>query len=292
MKINSNPLNGYTLNLTHVYKLNGNSNNHHSLFKQPVRDGGLNLDKLTLSSIQKGYPVGGLKIERAEKTVASVYYYNYFSVENMTGLTEEEKNRINEAITAATYIDPKYFTGGSTSDQFAMAMAQIKAKLDFVAEHIVPEQFKDQMMKATNQFIDDKFAVYNDQMLKIQQAIYDMYKDQSGPLKRISESAFQQIQAIKDGHSAIQKEQTYYLSLFSQLNGADESEFVQKYENVMKEYKEGQEGASQGDDFTKKRVDRNIRLLREMWNHFIDHLSGFDHYRVPTGETPLFDKTV
>jgi hypothetical protein len=290
MEIHSNPLNCYLLNTNHAYKLNGNSYNLH--VNQPVQGGGPNLDKLTLSSFQKGYPAGGIKIERAEKTVASVYYYDYFSVEDMTGLTEEEKNRINEAIRAATTIDPNYFSGGSTSDQFAMAMAQMKAKLDFVAEHLVPEQFKDQMMQATNQFINDKFAVYNDQMLKIQQAIYDTYKDQSGPMKRIAESALQQIQAIKDGNSVLQKEQTHYLFLFSELNGTDAGEFVQKYEDVMRAYQADQEAASHGDAFTKKRVDRNIHFLREMWNEFIDRLSGFDQYRVSTEEIPLIDQTV
>ncbi|QTM98347.1 hypothetical protein ERJ70_02860 [Sediminibacillus dalangtanensis] len=280
----TNVSNSQHINLNHTNRStprqisNGESLHNYSNMK---------LDKLFLSDVVGEAINQSSKLEVTEiKDKTSVRsesdYNDYFSsfVEELEGISEEEKNQLSELIKKAITRNEDFFSSGWTSSKESIYHLQTKEKLHLIAEKALPPSFAGEMKNVSNQFIDDQLEQTVDKSLRTYEIIYNRDKSKAGPLGDIADRLQTAVQNIQEGNHIVQVEQKHYSELFSDLKLSDQ--FQHDYEEVMKGYKEIQKEQLGGtwNNKSETSVNQSIQLLREDWNEFINQFEKFKAYRV------------
>ncbi|SDK34642.1 hypothetical protein [Sediminibacillus albus] len=247
----------------------------------------IKLDKLLLSDVVGAEINQSSKLEvteiKDENSVRLESDYNqYYSsfVEELEGVSEEEKNQLSELIKKAITRNEDFFSSGWTSSKESMYHLQTKEKLNLIAERALPPSFSEEMKNVSNQFIEDRLEQTVDKSLQTYEIIYNRDKSKAGPLGDIADRLKTSIHNIREGNHIVQLEQKQYSELFSELKLSNQ--FQHHYEEVMNGYKEIQKEQMGGswDKRSEASVDESIQLLREDWNGFINQFEQFNSYNV------------
>ncbi|SDM70936.1 hypothetical protein [Sediminibacillus halophilus] len=247
----------------------------------------MKLDKLLLSDVvgeainqSSKLEVTVLKDESLGKSESD--YDDYFSsfVEDLEGVSEEEKDQLSGLIKKAITRNEDFWSSGWTSSKESMYHLQTKEKLHLIAEKVLPPSFAGEMKNVSNQFTDDQLGQTVDKSLQTYELIYNRDKSKAGPLGDIADRLKTSIQHIQEGNHIVQVEQKQYSKLFSELKLSDQ--FQYRYEEVMNGFKEIQKEQLGGswDNRSEASLNESIQLLREDWNEFTNQFEEFKDYRV------------
>lgn len=249
----------------------------------------IKLDKLTLSDavgseVNKEVSIEVHEIKDENPVKLDSDYDKYFSgfVEELQGISKEEKSELSGFIKEAMTRSEDFFSSGWSSSKESMYHLQTQEKLNLLAEKVIPASQSEALKDLAKQFTDDQLEQTVEKSLQTYEIIYNRDKDKSGPLGEIASRLNSAIHSIREGSHITQVEQKQYEGLFAELQSS--SIFQGKYEEVMNGYKEIQKEQLGGawNNRAEKKVSESIKLLREDWNDFINNVGQLNDYKVST----------
>ncbi|MCL1632787.1 hypothetical protein M3N64_12735 [Sporolactobacillus sp. CPB3-1] len=257
----------------------------------------LSAQTVKVSSAQAGRKIEEIYKHKVNEDYASdeyaVDFKDYFSVDDLSGLSDEQKRKIKEVIKEAVAVDKKVSEYRNTPEQYAQSFAQMKMKLDFIALHVVPDSFKEQMLAANTKFIGDKTDQFNQAMENFEQSVHTWAVHQSGPsAQKLMRSSAQELEALRSGSSAIQTMQTKYLKAADKVTESDSDQFVVNFKSALRSGADVQ--SDNLNQYAESTVSNNkyIGFLTDDWNALISSIGDFEQYLVPTTDHPLIDRQV
>lgn len=240
-------------------------------------------EKQRLPEEDSTLPLG--KITKMPSVYREVNDYFLF-IEEIEELSDEEKESIFRAIESSL----TKTTRASDEHDFAITLAQTKFELEFLADHIIPERFQAQMNKAVESFITYKVEIREKTTASAYEKLREL-TEKYNFLTYSKEGITKELQNVKDGKHIFQTISPKYIALFEQLRVGDPKDFLQNYENILAIYAQDQKEsrASFWNKEQAKGVEGMKESLREKWNHFLDQLSGFEQWRLPTQAKAFVD---
>lgn len=244
------------------------------------------------SSVQYGRKIEEIYNHKVNEDYVSdennMNYGDYLSVENLAGLTDDQKRIIKAAIKEAVTVSKQVQEYRNTPEQYARSFVLTKIKLDFIAEHVMPESYREQMLAANTRFIEDKVDQFNGTMVDVERSVHTWALGSS--IQNLAASATKELEALIQGTSTIQSVQKQYLKAAGQVDESSVEQFAMNFKAALRSSSvTATDGLNQYlnvslSDYT------YFDHLTEDWNTFIDKIDGSVDYFVPTADHPLFDR--
>lgn len=193
-------------------------------------------------------------------------------VKDIEGLSAEEKQHISQLIEHSV----KKPTGG-TSDYFVMDRAQTTAQLQFIADKLIPEKYKDQMQEAIKN--------YQKEGIDLQVRMYEAAQAKMDQLSASSPS-LDKSSILTEGMNTLQEQEAWASTLYSGLDGSNQSTFVQSFEAILANFKENQ---LQLKNSPEEVLNRYQDELRSKWNDFATLFNDAAVYKLPTHHNSVID---
>lgn len=193
-------------------------------------------------------------------------------VKDIEGLSAEEKQHISQLIGHSV----KKPTGG-TSDYFVMDRAQTTVQLQLIADKLIPEKYKDQMHEAIKN--------YQKEGMDFQVRIYEAAQ---GKMDQLSASypSLGKSSILIEGMKTLQEQEAWVSTLYSGLDGSNQSTFVQSFEAILGNFKENQ---LQLKNSPEEVLNRYQDELRSKWNDFATLFNDSTIYKLPTHHNSVID---
>ena len=217
---------------------------------------------------------GGTSVNPSEIKVTITGEMAHFDfIKDIEGLSSDEKRNINR-LTRQSIKKPN----GGTGDYFIMDRAQSNRQLQLIAEKLIPEKYKEQMNEAIKNYQEEGYN-FQVQIYEAAQASMDELGAKFSSLGKKS--------ILTGGIKALQQQEKMMNDLYSGLDLSSQSNFVQSFEGILKQFKENQLQLKNSPEDV---LNRNLEELRSKWNDFASLLNDSTVYKLPTAEKPLIDQ--
>lgn len=237
-------------------------------------------EKQELPEVDSTLPLG--KITKMPSVYREVNDYFLF-IQEIGELSNGEKESIFRAIEASIVTPVK------KSDEYdkAMAYGQMKFELEFIADYVLPEEYRSQMNEAVQKFIT--FVIDSNQ--RGARARYEASLKNPETLSYAKEAAKVRLQELDEGRHFLQTEIFKYITLFEELREGEEKDFLQNYEKILAIYTQDQRDfrASFWSYEQAQGVEMRKESFRAKWNHVLSQLFGFEQWRLPTQAQAFVD---
>lgn len=184
----------------------------------------------------------------------------------------EEKHQIGQLIQHSVQKP-----AGGTSDYFVMDRAQTTAQLQFIADKLIPEKYKDQMHEAIKN--------YQKEGMDLQVQIYEAAQSKMDQLSA-SYPSLGKSSILTEGMKTLQEQEAWTSTLYGGLDDSNQSTFVQSFEAILANFKENQ---LQLKNSSEEVLNRYQDELRSKWNDFATLFNDATVYKLSTNHHSMID---
>lgn len=155
-------------------------------------------------------------------------------IQDIEELTDEEKTKIEQAI-LSTIQQPN----GGSGDLFRMNRAQAKAQLNFIAEYILPEQYRSQMQQAIESYGQEGFEKEMKMYKDAVESVYQHTKNDS-KLREYGEQLYANLSSLQADTHMYSQQESKIDGYYENLASTTASDFVKTFEKIMEQFKKDQ----------------------------------------------------
>ena len=216
---------------------------------------------------------GNASIDPSEIKVTVTGEMAHFNfINDIEELSEDEKKNISRLIQQSV----KKPNGG-TGDYFIMDRAQTSTQLQYIADKLIPEKYKDEMNEAIKNYQEEGYNL----QVKIYEVAQAKMDELVAKFPSLGEKSI-----MANGIKTLEEQEKAIYNLYSELDLSSQTNFVQSFENVLTKFKENQQQLKNSPtDVLHKFQDE----LRTKWNDFASVLNDATVYKLPTADKSLFD---
>jgi flagellin-specific chaperone FliS len=205
------------------------------------------------------------------------YYYFDNIVQNIGGISEDQRTEIKNAIIAST---ESAKVSSTTSDVYAMGICQTNMELKAISKNLIPEGYQDWFNRAADQYtkgLSDDFT----SVLRNLEIGFSNITEPELVNKGIREKSLQAIKDLDSGNDIFQTTEKIYSDLFKNVDVSKPDTIKNSLDSVYNDLVQNGTKYTKGRE-NKEEILKQINYLKEKWNTVASTTNAFSSQKFVT----------